>query len=189
MKKARFLFGMIFWAVLVHGVSFGSQSGKAPEPTPSRSDEKSAANSSPDGSKDTQARGQKDENGKYSDENLQSFAAVKKGTLKGRPTANHLKPTPSRQQRSGKTPATSNLRTETRNALDSRQISSSTPSEVPNKPLQHPNLALPPPTTALNGQQFKNPRNPGARMTASGVSANATRGTAVINGSDIKRKP
>jgi hypothetical protein len=182
MKKARFLCGMIFWAVLVQGASFGSQSGKAPEQTPSQSAEKSANSSSPDRSKDTQTRGE--------NENEQGFPASRQGTPKRRPSASQANPGPSRQLRSGKTPTANNLRTVTpRNTLDSHQTSSTVPSEVPNKPPKHAGIPVPPPTAALNGQQFKNSRDPGARMATSGGSANSPRGAAGINGSDIKRKP
>jgi hypothetical protein len=191
MKKARFLFVMIFWAVLAQGASFGSQSGQAREQTGSQSDEKSANNSSPDGSKDPKAHGQKDQTGEYSlsDENQKSFAAVEAGTPKVRKAVNQAKPAP-RQLRSAKTPTANNLPKETpRNTLDSRQTSSTMPSQAPNKPLKHTAMPVPPPTVALNGQQFKNSRDPGARMATSGGSANSARGTAAINGSDIKRKP
>ena len=182
MKKTRFLFGMIFWALLVHGPSFASQSAKEPEQTSSQSAEKSAADSSPERSKDPQARGE--------NENEQGFPASRQGTRKRRPSASHANPVPSRQLRSGKTPTANNLRTETpRNSLDSHQVSSTMRSEVPNKPPRHAGIPVPPPAAALNGQQFRNSRNLGARMATSGGSANSTRGTAVINGSDIKRKP
>lgn len=191
MSKTLVLLPMMFWAVLVGGASFGSQSGQAQERTSSRSGEKLAKDSSPDGSKDTQARGQKDQMGEYLVENEKRFAASKKSTPKRRPAASHAKLAPSRHLGSGKTPAAANnLQTETpRNVLDSHQTGSTMSSQVPNKPLKHPSMTVPPPTMALNGQQFKNSRDPGARMATSGGSANSTRGTAVINGSDIKRKP
>jgi hypothetical protein len=190
MSKTRILLPMIFWAVLVAGASFGSQSAQAQERTSSQSGEKSAKDSSPDGSKTTQARGQKDQMGEYLVENGKGFAASKRGTPKRRPAASHAKLAPSRQLSSGKTRAANNLQTETpRNALDSHQTGSTMPSQVPNKPLKHSSMTVSPQTVALNGQQFKNSRDPGARMAISGGSANSTRGTAVINGSDIKRKP
>ena len=95
MSKARVLLPMIFWAVLVGGASFGSQSGQAQEQTSSQSGEKSA-NSSRAGSNGTQARGEKDQTTEYlpSDENQKSFAAVKAGTRKHRPAVSHAKPAP-----------------------------------------------------------------------------------------------
>jgi hypothetical protein len=190
MKKARFLLVMIFWALLLHGASFGSQSDREKEQTSSLSDERSATNSSPDSSKDSQARGQKDEAGKYTDANQQSFAAAKKATPKRRPSTSQTKPASVRQQRLGTTLAGSNFQTETPgNAPDSRHTSSTISSEISNQPQKHAGMPVPGPTVAVNGQQFKNSRDPGARLATSGGLANSRRGTAVINGSDIKRKP
>jgi hypothetical protein len=186
MSKAKVLLPMIFWVVLVGGASFGSQSNPAREQTAATSDENSAHSSR--GSNGTQARGEKDQTGNYSDESQQNFAAARKGTPKRRPAASHTKPAPSHPLRSGKTPAANNLRTVT-SQNDSHQTSLTMPSGIPNKPCKHPSMTVPPSTVALNGQQFKNSRDPGARMASSGGSANSTRGTAVINGSDIKRKP
>jgi len=181
MKKARFLFGVIFWAVVVQGASFGSQSGKAPEQTPTQSGEKSANNSSPDGSKDAQAGGE--------NENQKGFPASRPGSPKRRPSASQANPAPSRQLRSSKTPTAHNRTKTPGDTLDAHQTSSTVPSEIPHRPLKHAGIPVPPSTAALNGQQFKNSRNPGARMATSGGSANSPRGAAVINGSDIKRKP
>jgi hypothetical protein len=187
MKEAPVFLLVTFWAVLLLGASFGSQSGQAQAQASSGSDGKSAANSAPDGRNDTLG-GQKDETSKYSDESRQSFGAVKKGATKSRPIAS-AKPVPSRRLRSGNTSA-NNPRTEKPgNTLDSHQSNSAVPSHVATKPLTHSSVPVFPPTVALNGQQFKNARNPGARMASSGGSANSTRGTAVINGSDMKRKP
>lgn len=191
MSKARVLLPMIFWAVLVGGASFGNQSGQAQEPTPSQSAEKSA-NSGRAGSNDTQARGEKHQTTEYSssDENQKNFASVKAGTRKPRPAVSHAKPPQNRQRRSGKTPAANNLQTEAlRNVPGSHQTSPSLPSNVSSKTIRHSSLAAHPSTIALDGLQFKNSRDPGARMAVSGGAANSTRGTAVINGSDMKRKP
>jgi cytoskeletal protein RodZ len=190
MKKSWVLLRMILFAVFALSTSVLAQSAPAKEQTSSQSDKKSAANSLPDVSNDTPARAQKDQTSKYSVENQQSFAAVKQGTPKRRPAVSHAKPDPSRQQGSGKTPAADNLRMETpRNALDSHPPNTTIPSQVSRQPLIHPNRPVLPPTVALNGQQFKDFRNPGARMAISGGSANSTRGTAVINGTDMKHKP
>jgi hypothetical protein len=190
MRKARIVLPMIFWAVLVRGGSFGSQSVQAQEPTPSQSSEKATNNSSPDNSKDTQARGQKDQMGEYPDRGGKGFATAKIGTRKHSPAASHPKPAPSRELRSAKTPAASDLQTAgPQNVTDSHRISPTMSSNVPGKTVRHSSRPVSPPTVALNGQQFKNSRDPGARMASNGGPANSTRGTAVINGSDIKRKP
>ncbi len=191
MSKARVLLPMIFWAVLVGGASFGSQSGQAQEQTSSQSSEKSA-NSSRAGSSGTQARGEKDQTTEYlpADENQKSFSAVKAGTRKHRPAVSHAKPPQNRKLRSAKTPAAKNLQTEAlQNVPGSHQTSPSLSPNGPGKTIRHSSLAVHPSTAALNGQQFKNSRDPGARMATRGGPANSTRGTAAINGTDVKRKP
>jgi hypothetical protein len=191
MRKARILLPMILWALLVHGASFGSRFGHAQEQTSSQSGEKSG-NSSRAGSNDAQARGEKDQTTEYlpSHENQTSFAEVKAGTRKHRPAVSYAKPPQNRQVRSAKTPAAKDLQTEAiQNVPGSHQTSPSLSSNGPGKTIRHSSLALHPSTVALNGRQFRNARDPGARMATSGGSANSTRGTAVINGSDIKRKP
>ena len=191
MSKARVLLPIVFWAVLVGGASSASQSNQTREQTAATSHEKSA-NSSQAGSNDTQGRGEKDQPTEYSpaDENQKSFAAVKANTGKHRPAVSHAKPPQNRQLRSAKTPAAKDLQTEAlQNVPGSHRTSLSLSSSGPGKTIRHSSLAVHPSTVALNGQQFKNSRDPGARMATSGGSANSTRGTAVINGSDIKRKP
>ena len=190
MSKAPVLLPLIFWAVLAGGVSLGSRSVQAQEPTLSQCNEKSANSSSPDGSKDTQVRGQENQMGKYPDRNGKGFATAKIGTRNRRPAASHVKPTPSRQLRSAKTPAAKDLRTAApQNVPGSHQTGLTLSSNAPGKTIRHSSLPVPPSTVALNGQQFKNFRDPGAHIATSGGPANSRRGTAVINGSDMKRKP
>jgi hypothetical protein len=191
MSKAKVLFPMIFWAVLVGGASFGSRSGQAQEHTSSQSGEKSAK-SSPTGNNDTHPLGEKDQTTEYlpSDENQKSFATIKAGTRKHLPAVSPAKPPQNRQLRSAKTPAAKDLQTEAlQNVPGSDQTGWSLSSGGPGKTIRPSRLAVHPSTVALNGQQFKNARDPGARMASSGGSANSARGTAVINGSDIKPKP
>jgi hypothetical protein len=190
MRKARIFLPMIFWVVLVHGTSFGSQSGVAQEQTSSQSAEKSA-NSSRAGSNDTQARGGRDQRTEYlpSDENQKSVVAVKAGTRKHRPAVSYAKLPQNRQLRSAKAATAKDLQTEAlRNVPGSHPISP-TLSSVPGKTVRHSSRPVSPSTVALNGQQFKNFRDPGARMASSGGPANSTRGTGTINGTDVKRKP
>ena len=191
MSKAKVLLPMIFWAVLVSGSSFENQSGQAQQQTPSRSGER-AASSSRAGSNGTQAGGEKGQTIEYlpSDENQKSFAAVKAGTRKHGPAISHAKPPQHRQLRSATTTAAKHLQTEAlQNTPGSHQTSRSLSSNVPGKTIRQSSLPVPPSTAALNGQQFKNSRGQGAHMATSGGSANLMRGTGVINGSDIKRKP
>ena len=190
MKKIGVLLQMILLGVFMHGASFGSQSGQAQQQTPSQSGEESANNSSPDGSRNTQARSQKDQTDKSLDESEKGFAALRKDRPKRRPAASHPKAAPSRQLRSAKTPPAKDLQTPAlQNVPDSHQISPTLSSNVPGKTVGHSSRPVSPSTVALNGQQFKNSRDPGARMATSGGPATSTRGTAAINGTDVKRKP
>jgi len=50
-------------------------------------------------------------------------------------------------------------------------------------------MLVPSPTGAANGQQFTNPHNPGARLVTSGGPARSPRGTATINGTNLKPRP
>jgi hypothetical protein len=187
MRNTRVLLPMIFWAVLLHGASFGSETNQAQ--TAVGSDERSANHSSTADSKDIQAPGQKNPTGEGLDKNEKGFAASREGRPKRRAITSHAKPTPSRQQRSARTSAANNLPTEAPyNIPDFHPSSPAVSSSLPGKTVRHSNPPVPPSTVALNGQQFKNSREPGARTATSGGPANSTRGTSVINGSDIKRK-
>jgi hypothetical protein len=189
MKKARFLFVMILLAVLVDGASLGAQSSQVREQTAATSDDKSA-NSAPAGNNDTQARGEKNQTAEYSssNNNRKSFAAAKAGIH--RPAISQAKSSQGRQLRSPKTPAAKDLPTELpQNVRDPHLPGPTLSSNVPDKTVRHSSPRPPSSTVALNGQQFKNSRDPRARMVSSGGPANSMRGTAVINGSDMKRKP
>jgi hypothetical protein len=191
MSKAKVLLPLIFWAVLVGGASFGRQSNPARKQTAAISNEKSA-NGSRAGNNDTQAHGEKDQTTEYSssDENRKNFGAVKAGSRKHRPAVSNAKLPQNWQLHSAKTPAGKHLQTEAlQNAPGSHQTGPSLSFNGPGKTIRHSSLTVHPSTAALNGQQFKNARDAGARMVISGGSANSARGTAVINGSDIKRKP
>lgn len=182
MSKARVLLPMIFCAALVGGASLGSQSGEAQERASSPSGEQSANSG--------KVPGQKDQTGEYPAENEKGFAASKKGTRKPLPAVSHAKLPQNRQRRSAKTPTAKDLQTKAlQNIRGSHQASPSVSSNGPGKTIRHSSLPVRPSTVALNGQQFKNSRDLGAHMASSGGPANSTRGTAVINGSDMKRKP
>jgi len=186
MKKARFLFGMILWAMLTHGTGWARQQ----EQPALRGEEKSLYHSSPDGSQDTETHGPKEQTDKYSDENQERLAAHKEGTRQRRPASGYAKPAPSRQLRSAKTPAANDLRTEMpRDVVDAHQTNSTGSFAVPNKPLRHPSTSVPPPTVGLNGRQFKNSRDLGGRMASSGGPATSTKSTAGLNGTNLRPKP
>ena len=180
-RQTRVLLTMIFWAALVRGVSSGSPSGHAQEPTSAQSSEKSASTEPASGRNDTPARGQKDQ--------TKRPGVPTAKTRDNRAAVTHAQPAPRRQRHSAKTTA-NNLRTETlQNVPDSHHASPTLSSNNPGKTVRHSSPPMSSSTAALNGQQFKNSRDPGARMASNGGLANSTRGTAVINGSEIKPKP
>jgi len=182
MSTARFVFGMMIGAVLLLGTSFAGQSHLAPQQSLSQ-------DRSPDGSKDSQTGGEKDQTGNYSNDNQKTLVEVKGGAREHRPVAVRAKPAPNHRPPSGRTPAVNDSRSEAgRNVPDSHPSSSTRSSNLSEKTFKHPSVPGPPPTVAIHGQQFRNSRLPGARMTTSGGAANSTRGT-VINGTDIKPKP
>ena len=182
MRTAQFFFVMIIGAVLLLDTSFMGQSNQAPEPTLSQ-------DRSPDRSKDRQTGGAKDQTGNYLNDNQKTLPGRKAGVPEHRPVGVGAKPAPSHHPRSGKALAINDPRSETgRNVLDSNPTSSTRSSDLPDKTLKHPSVPVPAPTVAIDGQQFRSSRDPGARMTSSGGPANATR-SRVINGTGMKPKP
>lgn len=134
---------------------------------------------------------------KHSDENGQSSAPVKKGTSKPS-TASHAKPALSHRQSSGKTSTASNLRMETlRNPPEFQQTSSKMPSHMPSysasqvssKSVIHPSRVVSSPAVASNAQQYRNSRAANAQLAVSGGPPAATRGTAALSGTNMKRRP
>jgi hypothetical protein len=59
---------------------------------------------------------------------------------------------------------------------------------VPGQAVSHRGLSAPSPAVSVSGQQFKNSRDPGAHLAISGGTMTAARGTAAINGTNMKRK-
>jgi hypothetical protein len=190
MKTAWFLFLIIAWASLLQSTSFARPSGQASQPTPSQS-RSSTLGARPGGNDETQVRAEHDQTGgAHSEQDMNIPARVTKG-LPNHPASVNPKPVPSRQARSVKTRAANNFRMGAPgNNMDFHQVGSGISTAAANKTVNRRSLPVPPPTVgALNGQQFKNGRNPGARLAISGGPAYSTRGTAAINGSNIKSKP
>jgi len=87
-------------------------------------------------------------------------------------------------------PATNTTRASTPpDTLDFRQSSLGTTTGISKRTVSRNNVTHPSPAAFLSGQQFKNSRDPGARMAASGGGATAARGTASIDGTGMKPKP
>lgn len=183
MKTTRFLLVMIVGTGLLQGTGFAQQSNSASQQTPSQSRETFASDSS-DGQKDGQIRRAGIPHGERSAERGTRHVRQR------RPKQSHPKPAPSHQLHSDKTRAASNPRTEMpENGKGFQQRGSTASTGIPNRVVNHRSVPVPAPTVAINGQQFRNSRDPGARMATSGGPTSSTRATGAINGSAIKRKP
>jgi hypothetical protein len=116
--------------------------------------------------------------------------AVARPKPKSFKTASYSKSTKNHRERSAVTRAGSSSRTAAPAGALSLEHPGSIPSNVaPNKAISHRSLPAHPSAASVNGQQFRNSRNPGARLAASGGPSAAARGTAVISGNNMKRKP
>jgi cytoskeletal protein RodZ len=182
MRTVQLVFVMIIGAVSLLGTSFAGQSNQPPEPMLSH-------DTSADRNKESQTAGEKDQMANHSNDNHKTLVDRKGGVPERRPVGVGTKSAPSHHPGSGKTPVVNDPRLETgRNVLDSNPTSSTRSSDVPDKTRKHPSVPVPAPNAAVDGQQFRSSRDPGARMTTSGGPANSTR-TRGINGTDMKPKP
>jgi len=184
MKTARFLFWIMIEAVLLTGTALARTSSSAPQPA-SAQNEKSGS----DQQKDADVHPDKDQSrsGEAIDEAIvgqKRPAANVTRTANQRPSASRTKPPTSHQPHSTKTLAT-NSRTNPPGSILAPQPTKAAAAKAVN---QRSVPALPP-TASLNGQQFKNSRDPGSRLAVSGGPLTAARGAAALNGSNMKRKP
>ena len=185
MKRVRLFFVMMIAAVLLLGTSLGQQADRLSQQSPLQRGEKSAHQQ-----KDEVRNDEDQARPKPADETQEQPAALTRSTTKRRPNASHSKPVPTYQARSvGKPPANSPRMDEPGNIAPAEQMRSKTARSFPKNPVIHRSRSVPPSGISVNGQQFRNSRDPGARLTASGGPATIARGTAAINGTDLKRKP
>jgi hypothetical protein len=178
MKTVRFFFLRRTAAVLLLGTSLARQADRPSQPMPSQSGEKSADQ-------------QKDQaHAKPVDETQEQLAAVTRTTAKHLSSARHSKPVPTYRGRQVKEPITNSPRMDEPGSLAlPEQMGSRAATNVPNKASRPHSPAAPSSAVSVNGQQFRNSRDPGARLAASGGIATTARGTATINGTNMKHKP
>ena len=191
MKTVSFLvllLMMMIGALLLQSPSLASEANSVPQQTPSQGRETS---DSSEGLKDGQVRGEENQPGAGdSDVRQNTFARGTRRRTQRRPNQSHAKPAPSHQLRSGNTQVANGLRSETLgNGLAFQRLGSLTSSGVPNKTGSRHIAPVSPATVAVNGRQFESSRDPGARPASIGGSLTAARGTAAINGTNMKRKP
>jgi hypothetical protein len=185
MKTAKILLATIFWAVITRGACVGLQSAQAPS-----MNHQTVAGEGAKGNENTQAQTGKDEAVNSPDRSQTAPASPARTAAKGRTVVRPTKPAPSHPVSSAKKPANESL--PAANTLadqpKSHPTGSSTSTGSPHKTVNPRSAPVPSYAESLNGQQFKNSRVPGSRMASAGGPANSTRGTAAINGSDMKRK-
>jgi len=180
MKTARFLFLMLMMMIgagLLQGESLALQSNSASQQTPSQSREQSDSHQQKNG----EARGEKEQPppAQAGEGPKPPAGALKTG--KRRPRTNYSKPVSSHQLRPANTPTGGITRLQ--------QTASNAVTTVPSKAVNRHSVPAPPPAASINGQQFKSSHDPGAHLASSGGPLTATKGTAAINGTNMKRKP
>jgi hypothetical protein len=114
---------------------------------------------------------------------------VRPNTTKHRSSAIHYKPVPKHKARQAKMHTMNSLRSDTLRSVTPLQMASRAAINTPKQAVSRRSQSVLPSAVSVNGQQRKNSRSPGARLTASGGPATIARGTAAINGTDMKRKP
>ncbi len=181
MKRTCLLFVLIIASVLLPGTSLARQ-GDHPSPgVPSQSNEKSNAQQ-----KDNLANAKASPNVADVKEHP---ADVTQTPARHPSSVRHSKPVPINRAHPAKTPTKKSARTDATGSVASPEpVRSNAQRYIPNTAVSVHRPATPSPAVSVNGQQFRNSRRPGARLVANGAPATTARGTAAINGTDMKPK-
>jgi hypothetical protein len=187
MKMVRFPLLMMIAVVLLAGTSLARQADRPSQPAPSQSGDKSGS----DHQRDPDVR---DENGQTRSRVAGQFSqrseSLTKTATKHRSTIIHSQPAVSHSRRLNKTPAANGSRIDTsRTVTGPQETSLRTAIPVPTQVVGHRSLSAPSSAVSVNGQQFKNSRDPGAHLAISGGPLTSVRGAAAINGTNMRRKP
>jgi len=187
MKTVRFFFVLMVAAVLLPGTSLARQADHPSQPAPSQSGGKSDS----DYQRDVEVRHENDQTRSgQADQISKRSAYLTKNTTKRRSSISHPQPAVSHPRRLNKTPATNAPRIDTPGSVTGPQETNlKTAVPAPNQAVSHRSLYAPSSAVSVNGQQFKNSRDPGAHLAISGGPLTAAKGTAAINGTNMKRKP
>ena len=181
MKMLRFLLLVMIAAVALERVGFAGQSSPVSQQAPSQRSDKAAEQQTND------ARNGTDQT-RSLEVDQSPKRLVTRNTTKSRPSVRTSK-APRRQVRPDKRPATNNLRAHaTGGATGLQQKSSKSATAVSGKTAGHRTPPVSSPTVSVNGQHFRNSRDPGARLAVSGGPLTATRSTGAINGTNMRRK-
>jgi hypothetical protein len=171
-KTAHFFLGITIALTLLPGTIAARQ---APSQQPSS---QSAEKSSSDNSIDAQRT------------KTEQKPSRKQITAGQHPVISYSKSVPTHQPRPSKTAITSSVPPSVPGSLAGiQQPKSKTNSSTSYIAANHRSAITPTTNAALSGQQFKNSRNPGARLASSGGTSTTARGTAALSGTNMKPKP
>ena len=187
MKTVRLFFVTMVAAVLLPGTSLARHADHPSQQAPSQSVGKSDSNHQ----RDIELR---DENGQtrsgVAGQFSQRSAPLTKTTIKHRSSTSHPQPAVSHPRRFNRTPVINGPPIHTpRAVIGPQEASRKTAIPVPTQVVSQRSLSAPSSAVSVNGRQFKNSRDSGARLAVSGGPLTSSRGTAVINGTNMKRKP
>jgi hypothetical protein len=188
MKTLRFVsvltFSLVMAAALLQGESVARPADHASQQAPTQSGAR------PAGQKDEVRNDKKPAQAKVMDESQEQWPEVRRTQAKHDSSASHSKPVSMHQARPAKAPAKNSPRADTeRIAAPPEPMDAKAATHIPNKAVSHQGPPAISSSVAVNGQRFKNSRDPGARLAASGGPATVARGTAAINGTNMTRKP
>ena len=178
MKAIYLVLALIGCAVPIHGAGHAASSDPASQ---QQSSESSAAPLSSDHASAAWADDRSQKNGILSDERAARRRTSDKNHSRGRSTL--TKPNRPKQLRNSRERSTSKTAMSVRQSSPTRRAAGT--AKITN------NRNLPAHTTGfagLSGQQFKNPHNRGATPATVGGPAGATRRTAAIDGTGVKRR-
>jgi hypothetical protein len=186
--KARFLIVVMIAAVSLRAASLAAQASSVPQKAVSQSSEKAAdqqndqVRSENTNDKD-QARPKEDE------KNQGQSAGMMRTTIRSSGASRSIPPV-AHQAHPAKTATTKGARTNAPESVASQeQMGPKTAANIRNKAVSRPSLSASSSAVSVNGQQFRNFRDPGAHLAVSGGSLTSPRGTAAINGTNMKHRP
>lgn len=187
MKTVRFFFVMMIAAVSLPGRSLARQADHPSQQAPSQSVDKPNGNYQ----RDLEVRNENHQTRSGEADQISKRPASLAKTRTKRPSSTiNSHPAVSHPRRLNKTPATNDARIETPGTITGPQeTSSKTAVPVQSPAVSHRSLSAPSSAVSVNGQQFRSSRDPGAHLAISGGPMTAARGTAAINGTNMKRKP
>lgn len=190
MKTVRLSLPMVGLAIWLQIAALASQSDSTLERAASQAIEKSSGDHSSNVQGDGEGRGSEIRTSPAQAKSRKHSASVKRTPTRRRPSATRSGLALSQNAPAGKTSMAKNTRSGSPgNVAALRQSVPNSATNIPYKAVNRPPVLLPPQTVAVSGQQFRNSRDPGARLATSGGPLTAARGTAVIDGTRMKRKP